>query len=77
MVRTWFPRDWFLGACLPWARKSLGQNIVVPNGNATVVGNDTTRVPSPALSNVEFQTVYGSGQFNSLTGLVGRVKSFV
>ena len=44
---------------------------VVPNGNATRTGNDTSGpLPSPAVTNLELQTVFGSGQFSALTGPV-------
>jgi len=66
MVRTWFLRDWLLGACLAAAlgAHAFGQSIVVPNGSATVAGNGTSGpLPSPAVSNLEVQTVFGNGQF--------------
>src|SRR5690348_10489477 len=66
MVRTWFLRDWLLGACLAAAlgAHAFGQSIVVPNGSATVAGNGTSGpLPSPAVSNIEIQTVFGNGQF--------------
>jgi uncharacterized protein (TIGR03437 family) len=44
---------------------------VVPVGNTTRTGNDTSGpLPSPAASNIEIQTVFGTGQFSALSGPV-------
>jgi hypothetical protein len=72
MVRTWFLSDRFLGACLAAAlgAHAVGQSVVVPNANATVVGGDTSGpLPSTAISG-EFQLLLGSGQFSALPGPV-------
>jgi len=68
MVRNWFLRDWFLAACLAAAlgAHAFGQGIVVPNANATAVGNSASGpLPSTPIA-FESQTVIDPGQFGSL-----------
>jgi hypothetical protein len=62
MIRT---RDWLLGACLAaLSTHAFGQSIVVPNGNATVVGNAVGSLPTTPVSG-EFQVAVDGGQFPS------------
>jgi len=70
MVRIWFLRDRFLGACLAAAlgAHAFGQGIVVPNANATAAGNSASGpLPSTPVA-FESQTVIDPGQFGSLRG---------
>jgi hypothetical protein len=66
MVRTWFLRDRFVGACLAAAlgAHAFGQNVVVvPNGYSTVAGGSaSSAIPSSAIS-AEVQFVIAGGQF--------------
>jgi hypothetical protein len=56
----------FLRVCLTAALSAhaFGGTVVVPNANATVAGGGTSgALPTPALSGVELQTVFGTDQF--------------
>jgi hypothetical protein len=58
----------FLVAFTAIGSPALASSIVVPNGAATTVGNDTDSI-SPSDPDVRFQQLYGNGQFlSSITG---------
>jgi hypothetical protein len=66
MVRTWFRRNGFVGACLAafLGAHAFGQNVIVaPDGYATLAGGSaSSAIPSPAISG-EVQILISSGQF--------------